>query len=118
MENTNARYLTKEDFPENIDGIVTDVSFISLRLIFPVIKEILSNDGNAFVLIKPQFECGLKVAKKYHGVIKDEKIHAECIKSVVAYFAGIGFDCVAICQSPIKGGDGNIEFLSYFVKNR
>ena len=116
IENTDIRSV--KSLPQTIDIAVCDVSFISLTKIGEAVSGLLECGKHFMALIKPQFECGLKVAKKYHGVIKDEKIHTECIQKVVAYFAGIGFDCVAICQSPIKGGDGNIEFLSYFVKNR
>ena len=115
MENTDIRTVTS--LPQKIDIAVCDVSFISLTKIGEAVADILDCGKHFMALIKPQFECGLQVAKKYHGVIKDEKVHAECIQKVVTYFAGLGFECLATCQSPIKGGDGNVEFLSYFVKN-
>ena len=83
MENTNARYLTKTDFLDEIDGVVTDVSFISLRLIFPVIQEILSINGDAFVLVKPQFECEKKHIGK-SGIVTPAA-HAEIVKKVLKY---------------------------------
>lgn len=116
LENTDIR--TLKTLPEQIDIAVCDVSFISLTKIGEAVSGLLENNKCFLALIKPQFECGLQIAKKYHGVIKDDKIHAECIQKVTSYFATIGFDCVGVCQSPIKGGDGNVEFLSYFVKNR
>ena len=116
IENTDIR--TIKTLPEKIDIAVCDVSFISLTKIGEAVCGLLENQKHFMALIKPQFECGLQVAKKNHGVIKDEKIHAQCVEKVLSYFASIGFDCVGTCPSPIKGGDGNIEFLSYFVKNR
>lgn len=116
IENTDIR--TLKALPDQVDIAVCDVSFISLTKIGDAVSKLLPQNKHFMALIKPQFECGLQVAKKYHGVIKDEKIHAECVEKVTSYLLAIGFDCLGVCQSPIKGGDGNIEFLSYFVKNR
>jgi 23S rRNA (cytidine1920-2'-O)/16S rRNA (cytidine1409-2'-O)-methyltransferase len=110
MENTNARYLTKEDFPDEIDGVVTDVSFISLRLIFPVIKAILKEDGNAFVLIKPQFECEKKHIGK-SGIVATSA-HAEIVKKVLKYLAESELYPYGIVNAPIRKGK-NIEYILY-----
>ncbi len=108
MENVNARYLTKEDFPETLDGVVADVSFISLRLIFPVIKEILKEDGDAFVLIKPQFECEKKHIGK-SGIVTPSA-HAEIVKKVLKYLAESGLYAFDIVNAPIRKGK-NVEYL-------
>ena len=108
MENTNARYLTKEDFSDKIDGVVTDVSFISLRLIFPVIKEILKEEGDAFVLIKPQFECEKKHIGK-SGIVSPSA-HADIVKKVLKYLAESGLYSYGIINAPIRKGK-NIEYI-------
>ena len=110
MENTNARYLTKADFPEEIDGVVTDVSFISLRLIFPVIKEILREDGSAFVLIKPQFECEKKHIGK-SGIVATSA-HAAIVEKVLGYLHENGLYAHGIVNAPIRKGK-NIEYILY-----
>lgn len=110
MENTNARYLTKEDFAEEIDGVVADVSFISLRLIFPVIKEILREDGHAFVLIKPQFECENKHIGK-SGIVTTSA-HADIVKKVLGYAEENGLYAHAIVNAPVRKGK-NIEYVLY-----
>ena len=108
MENVNARYLTKEDFPEQLDGVVADVSFISLRLIFPVIKEILKEDGDAFVLIKPQFECEKKHIGK-SGIVTPSA-HAEIVKKVLKYLADNQLYAMDIVNAPIRRGK-NVEYV-------
>ena len=108
MENTNARYLTKADFPEEIDGVVTDVSFISLRLIFPAIKNILKEEGSAFVLIKPQFECENKHIGK-SGIVSPSA-HADIVKKVLSYLAENGLYPHGIINAPIRKGK-NIEYV-------
>ncbi|MBQ8429167.1 MAG: TlyA family RNA methyltransferase [Clostridia bacterium] len=110
MENTNARYLTKADFSDEIDGIVADVSFISLRLIFPVIKEILQNNGHAFVLIKPQFECENKHIGK-SGIVATSA-HADIVKKVLEYAEENGLYPHAIVNAPVRKGK-NIEYVLY-----
>lgn len=110
MENTNARYLTKEDFFDKIDGVVTDVSFISLRLIFPVIKAILKEDGDAFVLIKPQFECEKKHIGK-SGIVATSA-HAEIVKKVLKYLAECELYPYGIVNAPVRKGK-NIEYILY-----
>ena len=108
MENTNSRYLKKSDFPDELDGIVTDVSFISLRLIFPVIKELLKGDGHAFVLVKPQFECEKKHIGK-SGIVTTSA-HAEIVKKVLKYLAESGLYAHGIINAPIRKGK-NIEYI-------
>ena len=117
MENTNARYLQKEDFSDEIDGVVTDVSFISLRLIFPVIKEILKNDGDAFVLIKPQFECEKKHIGK-SGIVTPSA-HAEIVRKVLKYLSDCELYPYGIVNAPIRKGK-NVEYILHIrpVKNR
>ena len=110
MENMNARYLTKEDFPDALDGVVTDVSFISLRLIFPVIKEILKEDGHAFVLIKPQFECENKHIGK-SGIVTPSA-HADIVKKVLGYLNESGLYAHGITNAPVRKGK-NIEYILY-----
>lgn len=113
MDRTNARYLTLENFQEKIDLSVCDVSFISLRLILPVIDEI---SDEAVVLIKPQFEAGRE--KVSHGVIKDEKIHSEVLKNISNFIhEHTNFFISGITHSPIKGPEGNIEFLCWLKKS-
>lgn len=108
MENTNARYLTKKDFPEEIDGVVTDVSFISLRLIFPVIKEILREDGEAFVLVKPQFECEKKHIGK-SGIVSPSA-HPDIVKKVLGYLSENRLYAHGLVNAPVRKGK-NIEYV-------
>ena len=108
MENTNARYLTEESFPESIDGVVTDVSFISLRLILPVIKRILSKDGEAVVLVKPQFECENKNIGK-SGIVQTSA-HAKIVEKVLSYATENGLYPFGITNAPIRKGK-NIEYV-------
>lgn len=108
MENTNARYLTKASFPEEIDGVVADVSFISLRLIFPVIKTILRENGFACVLIKPQFECENKHIGK-SGIVA-LGAHAAIVEKVLSYAQENGLYPYGIVPAPVKKGK-NIEYL-------
>jgi 23S rRNA (cytidine1920-2'-O)/16S rRNA (cytidine1409-2'-O)-methyltransferase len=110
MDNTNARFLTKEDFSEDIDGVVTDVSFISLRLIFPVIKEILKLDGEAVVLIKPQFECENKNIGK-SGIVATSA-HAAIVEKVLCYAEEFGLYPYGIVNAPVRKGK-NIEYVLY-----
>ena len=116
MENTNARYLTREDIGEDIiDFISVDVSFISLKKILPVIKELLKENGESVLLIKPQFEAGKELVEK-NGVVRDSAIHKEVIKSVIDYCINSGFTILGLDFSPIKGPAGNIEYLLYIGK--
>ena len=110
MENTNARYLTKADFPERIDVVVTDVSFISLRLIFPAIKSILGDLGEAFVLIKPQFECEKKNIGK-SGIVHSSA-HTQIVKKVLDYAQENELYPFGIVNAPVRKGK-NIEYVLY-----
>ncbi len=117
MDRTNARYLTRENFPDEIYFATCDVSFISLKLIIPVIDAILNNDsGEAVVLIKPQFEAGRK--KISHGVIKDRNIHTEVLENVCEFITSDSqLKISGLTHSPIRGPEGNIEFLCWLTRN-
>jgi 23S rRNA (cytidine1920-2'-O)/16S rRNA (cytidine1409-2'-O)-methyltransferase len=115
MEKTNIRYLTPEQISDPIDLASIDVSFISLTKVLQPVRELLTDEGEVVSLIKPQFEAGReKVGKK--GVVRDKKVHIEVIELVNNYAASIGFDCLNISFSPIKGPEGNIEYLLYLKK--
>ena len=114
MERTNVRYVTPEDLGEPLDLSVIDVSFISLRIVLPVIKTFLKPTGQVLCLIKPQFEAGKeKVGKK--GVVRDPAIHKEVLDSFVALTQEIGFTILGLTFSPVKGPEGNIEFLAHLT---
>lgn len=113
MENTNARYLTRDDIGDDVIDIVTvDVSFISLTKILPVIKELLKIGGEAVLLIKPQFEAGKELVEK-NGVVRDKKIHEQVVKHIIDYCMNNNFCIKGLDFSPIKGPAGNIEYLLY-----
>lgn len=117
MENTNARYLKKQDLgDEIIDFVTVDVSFISLSKILPVIKDILKETGEAALLIKPQFEAGKELVEK-NGVVKDKKIHASVIREVIGFCKEYDMSICGLDFSPIKGPAGNIEYLLYIVND-
>jgi len=110
MEKTNIRYLTRDQIQDDIAFSSIDVSFISLTKVLLPVKELLAKDGEIVCLIKPQFEAGReKVGKK--GVVRDKKVHMEVIRTVSSFANEIGFDCLGITYSPIKGPEGNIEYL-------
>lgn len=116
MERTNIRYVTEEDIGEEIDFISIDVSFISLKLVLPVAKQLMGENGEIVALIKPQFEVEKsKVGKK--GIIRDKDIHFEVIEDIMAYCIEIGLAPRGLTYSPITGATGNIEFLIYLKKN-
>ena len=115
MERTNIRYVTREQIGEPIDFASIDVSFISLRLVLPVAYELLSDNGEIAALIKPQFEAGREqVGKK--GVVRDIKVHYEVVKNTVAMARDMGFAVSGLTFSPIKGPEGNIEYLVWLRK--
>ena len=115
MDRTNARYLTSSDFPEQIEFASCDVSFISLRLILPVIDEVVR--GNAVVLIKPQFEAGRERISK--GVVRDKGIHAEILESMLDFIENnTNLNVSGLTYSPIRGPEGNIEFLCYLTHQK
>jgi len=110
MERTNARYLTKEHIPEPLDFFSVDVSFISLSLILPALRPLMKEDGQAVCLVKPQFEAGKeKVGKK--GVVREPAVHLEVLEHFLEHAAQAGFSVNDITFSPIKGPEGNIEYL-------
>jgi len=114
MERTNVRYVTLEDMGEPLDLSVIDVSFISLRIVLPVIKTFLKPTGQVLCLIKPQFEAGKeKVGKK--GVVRDPVIHKEVLDNFVSLTQQIGFKILGLTFSPVKGPEGNIEFLAHLT---
>lgn len=116
MEKTNMRYVTVEDIGEAVDFASVDVSFISLTRILLPVKDCLKEDGQVVCLIKPQFEAGRqKVGKK--GVVRDTKVHEEVIRLVMNYAASIGFSLLHLDYSPIKGPEGNIEYLLHLINH-
>jgi 23S rRNA (cytidine1920-2'-O)/16S rRNA (cytidine1409-2'-O)-methyltransferase len=115
MERTNARYLTAEQIPEGLNFVSVDVSFISLGLILPALRPLLAEGANLVCLVKPQFEAGReKVGKK--GVVRDPAVHREVLESFVAAVREIGFTLRNLTFSPVKGPEGNIEFLGHLSK--
>ena len=116
LERTNIRYVTEEQIPEPLDFGSIDVSFISLTLVLPVLYRLLRDGGEGVCLVKPQFEAGKgKVGKK--GVVREPEIHLEVLKKIFAFCGEIGFCVKGIHFSPIKGPEGNIEYLFYFRKS-
>ena len=115
MEKTNIRYVTPEDLEEKADFSSIDVSFISLTKVLPPVYELLKDQGQVVCLIKPQFEAGReKVGKK--GVVRDPAVHREVIEKVTAFASETGFALLNLEYSPIKGPEGNIEYLMYISK--
>ena len=114
MERTNIRYVTPEDLGEPLDLSVIDVSFISLKIVLPTIKTLLKPTGQVLCLIKPQFEAGKeKVGKK--GVVREPEIHQEVLDSFVSTVKELGFTILGLTFSPVKGPEGNIEFLGHLT---
>lgn len=117
MEKTNIRYVTPDDIEDRIEFASIDVSFISLTKVLPPVKELLTDDGEIVCLIKPQFEAGReKVGKK--GVVRDQKVHVEVVEMIVDFVRQIGFRTLDLSYSPIKGPEGNIEYLLYITKDQ
>lgn len=115
MERTNARYLTHEEIPDELDFASIDVSFISLKLIFPALYGLLRDGGEIACLIKPQFEAGReKVGKK--GVVRDPAVHLEVLENFLCHAKENNFTVLGITFSPIRGPEGNIEYLGYLKK--
>ena len=115
LERTNIRYVTKEQVTEEIDFFSVDVSFISLKLVLPIAYALLAPNGSGVCLIKPQFEAGReKVGKK--GVVRDPAVHLEVIEKVIAYASSIALEPRHLSFSPIKGPEGNIEYLLHLKK--
>ena len=115
LERTNLRYLTREQVPETVDLAVMDVSFISIRLILPVVRDFLAEEGDFICLIKPQFEAGREqVGKK--GVVRDPQVHCAVIENCLEAAQADGYTVHGLDFSPIRGPEGNIEFLCH-LKN-
>lgn len=115
MEKTNIRYVEPEHIGDALDFASIDVSFISLTKVLLPVKNLLKDNGQIVCLIKPQFEAGReKVGKK--GVVRDISVHEEVIEMVLNFAVSIGFDVVGLDYSPIKGPEGNIEYLAHLVK--
>lgn len=116
MEKTNIRYVTHENVPDEIGFSSIDVAFISLTKVLVPVRNLLESHGQVVCLIKPQFEAGKdKVGKK--GVVRDKKVHLEVVRNIITYAIAIGFDVLGFSFSPIKGPEGNIEYLLYIEKN-
>ena len=114
MEKTNIRYVTPEQLGEPLDLSVVDVSFISLKIVLPAIKNLLKPTGQVLCLIKPQFEAGReKVGKK--GVVREKSTHIEVLQSFVELADSLGFRILGLTFSPVKGPEGNIEFLGHLT---
>lgn len=115
LERTNFRYVTHEQVPDECDFASVDVSFISLKLILPVMHTLLKDGGRSVCLIKPQFEAGKEnIGKK--GVVRDKKVHEDVVAMITDFAAANGFKVLGVDFSPIKGPEGNIEYLMYIEK--
>lgn len=115
LERTNFRYVTKEQVPDELDFASVDVSFISLSLIIPVMRNLLKDKGRAVCLIKPQFEAGREnVGKK--GVVRDKSVHIAVIEKTIKLIEDSSFSLLGLDFSPVKGPEGNIEYLCYIEK--
>lgn len=115
LEKTNIRYLPQES-AEKVDFISIDVSFISLMQVLPAAKAFLKAGGEIAALIKPQFEAGKKALNK-KGVVKDKKVHLEVVKSVLSFAESVGLYAKGLTYSPVRGPEGNIEYLALFSEN-
>ena len=115
MEKTNIRYITHNDIPDKISFVSIDVAFISLTKVLIPIRDILEYGGRIVCLVKPQFEAGReKVGKK--GVVRDQAVHLEVLENIMVYVLSEGFSIIDLSYSPIKGPEGNIEYLLYIEK--
>lgn len=116
MEKTNIRYVTPDDVADKIDFASIDVSFISLKKVLPAVYDLLTDVGEVVCLIKPQFEAGReKVGKK--GVVREQSVHVEVVDMIVSFAREMGFVTLDLSYSPIKGPEGNIEYLLYITKD-
>ncbi|MDO4731380.1 MAG: TlyA family RNA methyltransferase [Clostridia bacterium] len=115
-ERTNIRYLEEDKVTEKIDFAVIDVSFISLKICLPKVKNFLADNAQMVCLIKPQFEAGRENIGK-NGVVRDEKVHMDVINDIIEFIISIGFSVLGIDFSPIKGPKGNIEYLAYIERS-
>lgn len=116
LERTNFRYVTREQVPDEVDFASVDVSFISLKLILPVMHTLLRDGGQSVCLIKPQFEAGKEnIGKK--GVVRDKSVHEDVVRNITSFAGENGFKVIDVDFSPIKGPEGNIEYLMYIEKS-
>ena len=115
MERTNARYLTPEIIEQPLDFASVDVSFISLNLILPALRTLMKPEGQVVCLVKPQFEAG-RAALGKNGIVTSAAYRFLAAKRVITSALENGFDCIGFIRSPIEGGDGNKEYLAYFIK--
>jgi 23S rRNA (cytidine1920-2'-O)/16S rRNA (cytidine1409-2'-O)-methyltransferase len=113
-ENVNARYLQPADFESLFDLVVIDVSFISLTRILPVVRPLVTAGAGIITLIKPQFEVGREEVGR-GGIVRDEAARQRVLGEIVQHAVGLGWQAVGTIESPIRGADGNCEFLGYFV---
>ena len=117
MEKTNIRYVTREQIQEPVEFASIDVAFISLTKVLTPVKQLLTEEGQVVALIKPQFEAGREqVGKK--GVVRDKTVHLDVIRHVITYAVGIGFQVLNLEFSPIKGPEGNIEYLLHLQNHK
>ena len=116
LERTNMRYVTAEQVPDKIDFFSADVAFISLRLILPAARAVCADDAEAVCLIKPQFEAGREFVGK-NGVVRDKNVHIKVVDEIVGWCLKNGFSVLGLDYSPIKGPQGNIEYLIYIKKS-
>ncbi len=116
MEHTNARYLAADSFPEQIQFVTADLSFISIKAVLPAIYQVLPQGGEAVVLVKPQFEAGPKSLNK-NGVVSDKKIHCKVLTEIANFAENIGFGICGITFSGLAGESGNREYLLYLKKD-
>ena len=115
MERTNVRYISREEIPETLDLAVMDLAFISIKLVIPAVRELLKENGDIICLIKPQFEAGReKVGKK--GVVREPETHLEVLRSFLEFAPQAGFTVTGLDFSPIRGPEGNIEYLGHLVR--
>jgi 23S rRNA (cytidine1920-2'-O)/16S rRNA (cytidine1409-2'-O)-methyltransferase len=115
MERTNVRYITREQIPDEPALAVMDLSFISIRLVLPAVRELIAENGDIICLIKPQFEAGREeVGKK--GVVRDPAVHLEVINGILSFAPANGLTPMGLDYSPIKGPEGNIEYLCWLRK--
>ena len=117
MERTNIRYISSEQIPEPVDIAVMDLSFISIKLVLPAVCPLLRDGGELICLIKPQFEAGREeVGKK--GVVRDKSVHLSVIESILEFAPGVGMSVMGLDFSPIKGPEGNREYLCFMKKGK
>jgi 23S rRNA (cytidine1920-2'-O)/16S rRNA (cytidine1409-2'-O)-methyltransferase len=115
MEQTNIRYVTPEDIGEQVDFVSIDVAFISLTKVLEPVRNLMKDGAEIVCLIKPQFEAGREqVGKK--GVVRDPKVHEQVCENVLSYALYLGFELIDLDFSPIRGPEGNIEYLAYMRK--